>query len=101
MTRSILSVAAAMAFALVQAGAVEAHHDSHGSHDGHGYYHSHGHRFSGGYYYSGRQHYHWSRTVWDAPYNRTLYLDPDQNIYYYWHEGDGRYYPRDYKPRPR
>jgi hypothetical protein len=98
MARSILSVAAAMALALVQAGAVEAHHDGHGAHS---YHYPHGHRFSGGYYYAGRHHSHWSRTVWDAASGRTLYFDPDQSIYYYWHEGDGCYYPRDYKPRAR
>jgi hypothetical protein len=94
--RAILSVAAAMAFVFAQAGVVEAGH-GHG-HAGHGYHHSHGHRFSGGYYYSGRYHNHWSSAVYDSYSNQTLYLDPDLNTYYYWHAGDGRYYPTSYRP---
>jgi hypothetical protein len=88
----IRGFAVAMALVCVQAGVAEAHHG------GHGYHYSHGHRFSGGYYYSGRNHYHWSRTYYDAPSGQTRYLDPDLNTYYYWHEGDGRYYPTNYRP---
>ena len=98
--RSILNVAAAMAFVFAQASVVEAHQGGHG-HGGHGYHNSHGHRFSGGYYYSGRNHSHWSRTVYDAPSGQSLYLDPGLDVYYYWHEHDGRYYPKGYKSSRR
>jgi hypothetical protein len=102
--RTILSAAAALAFVFGQAGTAEAAlggHGGHGGHAGHSRHHSSGHRFSGGYYYSRDHHPHWSGTYYDYWWGQTMYFDPDTEVYYYWHQGHHRYYPRGHRPGRR
>jgi hypothetical protein len=109
MGRTTLSLVAAAVLTFLMANPADAkghgghgHHGGHHGHHGHGhaYFSSYGHRYAGGYYYVGRDHYHWSQTIWYAPGNCYLYLDPGLNMYYSWDAAAQRYYPSPYQPRP-
>jgi hypothetical protein len=55
-------------------------------------------RCPGGYCYVGRSHAHWTVTKYSPACKATIYYDPGLTTWFYWHAGDGRYYPVSYRP---
>lgn len=59
------------------------------------YYRTYGVKYSKGFYFTGRNHNHWGHRKWDS-YRRTyVYWEPTLQVYYYYDEVQGGYYPCD------
>ena len=59
------------------------------------YYRTYGVKYGKGFYFAGRNHYHWGHRKWDGYRRCYVYWEPVLQVYYYYDEVQGGYYPCD------